>query len=352
MRRWAAVLVFPLIACSQGPSSPVAGATPSPMQSATPSPIASPTPVADLPLAKVDFSCRLPISISTGNPAALSTQAGFVSFPSGTVTIDPVGNGGTYFDRAFSRWLPVARDAVSPDGTHYAYVDLGDGVFNVHVVDVRTGKDHVLRENASGFSFQPFVLDYASEGIYIGQAFERVQPGLWLVAPTTGAIRQVSKVAGLQVSAGHGVFWSGEINPADHNPIRVPSSAGTLADQIDRFDLKSGKQVVWLYQPGKGLTVVGLDIRGRPLITRYSGQAPVPPKTDPIDHPATELLIALDSTTQRSIYKGQLAELLGGAIGDAHGVWFGSPQGIYLYSEAHGLQKVFDQPSAPANGCF
>jgi hypothetical protein len=352
MRRWVAVLGFSLIACSQTPTSPIAGATASPTQSAaqtTPQP--SPTPVVDLPLTKVDFSCRLPISISVAD-AGIPTENGFVSFPSGKVTIDPAGKGGAYFDRAFSRWLPVARNAVSPDGARYAYVDLGDGVFNVHVVDVRTGKDHVLREKPTGFSFQPFVLDYASEGIYIGQGFERVQAGLWLVAPATGSIRQVSKVDGLQVSAGNGVFWSGEINPADPHPILVPSSAGTLADQINRFDLRSGKQVVWLYQPGKGLTVVGLDIRGRPLITRYSGQTQVPPKTDPIDHSATELLIALDSRTQRSIYKGQLAELLGGAIGDAHGVWFGSPQGIYLYSEAHGLQKVSDQPGAPANGCF
>jgi hypothetical protein len=348
MRRWVAVLGFSLIACSQTPSSPLAGAAASPVPSTQP----SPTPVADLPLTKVDFSCRLPISISVSG-AGLPSKNGFVSFPSGAVTIDPAGKGGAYFDRAFSRWLPVARDSVSPDGAHYAYVDLGDqGVFNVHVVDLRTGKDHVLRENGTGFSFQPFLLDYASEGIYIGQGFERIQRGLWLVSPTTGGMRQVSKVATLQVSAGGGVFWSGEINPADPHPILVPSSVGTLADQIDRVDLRSGTQVVWLYQPGKGLSLVALDIHGRPLIARYSSQTQVPPKTDPIDHSATELLIALDSRTQRLIYKGQLVESLGGAISDSHGVWFGSPQGIYLYSDARGLQKVSDQPGSPANGCF
>lgn len=351
MRRWAAVLVFPLIACSQSPSGPIAGATPSPTASVAPTMQPSPTPVADLPLTKVDFSCRLPISIST-SAGAIRSQNGFVSFPSGGLTVDPSSKGGAYFDRAFSRWLPVARSAVSLDGAHYAFVDLGDGFFNVHVVEVRTGKDHVLREKVAGFSFQPFVLDYASEGIYIGQGFERIQPGLWLVAPTTGAIRKVSNVDGLQVSAGGGVFWSGEINPADPNPIRVPSSAGTLADQIDRVDIRSGRQVVWLYLPGKGVSVVGLDIHGRPLIAVYSGQAQVPPENDPVDHSATQLLIALDAKTQRSIYKGQLVESLGGAISDAHGVWFGSQQGLYLYSEAHGLQKVSDQPGSPANGCF
>ena len=352
MRRWVAVLGFSLIACSQTPSSPIAGATASPAPSATPSPQPSPTPAADLALAKVDFSCRLPVAISTAASAA-PYENGFVSFPSGVVTIDPAGKGGAYFDRVFSRWLPVARDAVSPDGAHYASVDLGDpGVFNVHVVDVRTGRDHVLREKGSGFSFQPFVFDYASEGIYIGQGFERIQPGLWLVAPTTGAMRQVSKVGGLQVSAGRGVFWSGEINRADPNPIQVPSSAGTLPDQVDRLDLKSGTKAVWWYQPGKGVRIVALDIHGHPLIRVYFATPPVPPKTDPIDHSATELLVALDSKTQRSIYKGQLVESLGGTISDTHGVWFGSPQGIYLYSDTRGLLKVSDLPGGPANGCF
>jgi hypothetical protein len=351
MRHWVVVLGFSLIACSQAPSQ-IAGATASPAQSATSSPEPSAIPVPDLPLVKVAFSCRLPISISTvvGTPPS---ENGFVSFPSGAVTIDPVGKGGTYFDRAFSRWLPVGREAVSPDGAHYAYVDLGDpGVFFVHVVDVRTGSDRAIRENGSGFSFQPFVFDYASEGIYLTQAFERIQAGLWLVVPTTGAMRQVSKVAGLQVSAGSEVFWSGEVNPADPNPVVTASSAGTLPDQIDRLDLRSGRQVVWLYQSGRGFMIVAVDIHGHPLIDAYSGKPQVPPKNDPIDHSATELLIALDSTTRRSIYKGQLVESLVGALSDTHGVWFGSDRGIYLYSDASGLQKVSDQPGYPANGCF
>jgi hypothetical protein len=33
-------------------------------------------------------------------------------------------------------------------------------------------------------------------------------------------------------------------------------------------------------------------------------------------------------------------------------VWFGSEQGIYLYSAGAGLQKVSNTPGLPANGCF
>jgi hypothetical protein len=39
-------------------------------------------------------------------------------------------------------------------------------------------------------------------------------------------------------------------------------------------------------------------------------------------------------------------------IADSHGVWFGGPQGIYLYSDAGGLKKVSNQPGYPSNGCF
>ena len=45
-------------------------------------------------------------------------------------------------------------------------------------------------------------------------------------------------------------------------------------------------------------------------------------------------------------------ESLGASITDSHGVWFGSQQGIYLYSSSGGLQKVSNQPGYPANGCL
>jgi hypothetical protein len=349
MRRWLVVLVVLTVACTQGGQSAVK----SPSPTLVSSPAASPSPVpGDLPLSHVSFSCRLPVSFST-SIGAIPNQSAFIAFPSASVTIDPSGKGGAYFDRAFSRWLTVGRNAVSPDGAHYAYVDLGDqGVFYVHVVDVLTGRDRALTENGNGFSFQPSVFDYATEGIFIVQAFERIQPGLWLVDPATGSMRQVSSAAGLQLSRGGGIFWTGDLNPADPNPVMTGSSAGTLPDQIDRLDIRSGGNVTWLYRPGRGFLIVGLDVRGHPLIDAYAGNPQAQPKTDPIDHSATELMLALDPTTQMTIYKGTLVETLGGAISDSHGIWFGSPQGIYLFTSAGGLQKVSNQPGYPANGCL
>ena len=131
------------------------------------------------------------------------------------------------------------------------------------------------------------------------------------------------------------------------------SSVGILPNQITRWDVKSGSRAPWLYRPGMGVDLVGVDISGRPLIivlARGKGQGIASP--DFIDSSASELLIGLNSTSQRSIYKGPIAQTLTRPIADSHGIWFGSQQGIYLYSEAKGLQKVSNQPGNPANGCF
>jgi hypothetical protein len=149
-----------------------------------------------------------------------------------------------------------------------------------------------------------------------------------------------------------GVIWYGAVNSADPSPLSSGSSAGVLPNEVNRFDIKSGSRARWLYRPGAGLVVIGLDASGRPLVRAYKAVAHPVAKGDPIDSSATELLIALDDHTQKSIYKGELANVLTSPIADSHGVWFGSDRGIYLYSATHGLQKVSNQPGYPANGCF
>jgi len=135
----------------------------------------------------------------------------------------------------------------------------------------------------------------------------------------------------------------GALNPADPNPVR--SRMRVESDQIWRLDLIAGRQIIWVDRPGTGLVVIGIDRQGRPL-TRAVHDA-----THDLD-PTAELLLSLDDATQRSIYKGAITATLSGGITDDHGVWFGSPQGVYLYSDAGGLQKVSDQAGYPANGCF
>jgi hypothetical protein len=89
--------------------------------------------------------------------------------------------------------------------------------------------------------------------------------------------------------------------------------------------------------------VVGLDVNGHPLIDVVNKW---------MDISSTELMIAPDTANQKTIKKGPLAGTLVYPVADSHGIWFGSQQGIYLYSDSGGLQKVSDQPGYPANGCF
>jgi hypothetical protein len=287
----------------------------------------------------VSFSCRLPIYLQTGYEGSpdFSRQGAFMTLPVASMAIDPQGQGGGYFDRAFNRWLPVTRESVSPDGAHYAYADASQDL--LHVVDIAGGKDHSFSLSAIGANY---VYDYASEGIYMTFGFEGLH-GLWLVNPVTGSSHEVPAVITPEASAGGGIFWVGEVNPADPQPINTASSAGILPDQVTRVDLKTGSRTPWLYLPGVGLGVKGLDVRGYPLISVVYHW---------MDINTQELLIAPDTTSQKTIYTGPLVGTLGNTIADAHGVWFGSAQGIYFYSDANGLQKVSNQPGYPANGCF
>lgn len=348
MRRWVVLLAVLIAACSQPAANPAAHVSASPAEIASPRPTAS--GLADLPLSTVGFACRLPVYSNA--PA----QDSFITFPSGTVTDDSNGNGGIYFDMAYSKWVPVGRGAVSPDGRSYAYIEMGDsGVFFVHLVSVESGKDVSFQESASasGLGAQPQIFDYAADGIYLTQAFEHIWAGVWLFQQTTASIHQVADIEVPEVKAGSGVIWYGAVNPADPHPFSSRSSAGIFPDEIDRLDLKTGERTQWLYRPGESVYVVGVDTSGRPLIQiTVPGTDPNIASKDFIDHSQSELLLGLDPTAQRSIYKGQLVETLGNPIADSHGVWFGSTQGIYLFTVTGVLIKVSDHPGYPANGCF
>ena len=337
MGRWLVALVVLTVACTQAGQSAVTSPTPTPVSS--PSPAASPSPVpGDLPVTQVSFSCRLPIYLQTGYEGSIdfSRQGAFITFPSASMTIDPKGKGGGSFDRAFNRWLPVTRDAVSPDGAHYAYVDMNQS--QLHVVDVVGGKERAFSLSAIGANY---VFGYGADGIFMTFGFEGLH-GLWLVDPVTGSSHQLPSVMTPGAIGAGGVIWFSEVNPADPQPINTASSAGILSDQVTRFDVKSGSKTPWLYRPGVGLSVAGLDDLGRPLIGVVHTWG---------DVSNVELLYAPDAKSQKPIFKGPLVGTLGSGIADSHGVWFGSQQGIYLYSEAGGLQKVSNQPGFVANGC-
>ena len=338
MRFGLAVLVVLTVACTQGGQSAVKSPTPTPVFS--PSPATSPSPVpGDLPVSQVSFSCRLPIYLQTGYEGSrdFSRQGAFINFPAATMTIDPKGKGGGYFDRAFNRWLPVTQSGVSADGAHYAYADMNKS--ELRVVDVVSGKERTFSLSAIGANY---VFDYGADGIYMTFGFEGLH-GLWLVDPITGSSHQLPDVATPGAIGAGGVVWYSEVNPADPQPINTASSAGILADQVTRLDLKSGSKTQWLYRPGVGLGIAGLDDLGRPLISVVHTW---------MDVSNVDLLLAPDPKSQKTIFKGPLVGTLGFNLSDSHGAWFGSEQGIYLYSDAGGLQKISNQTGFIAGGCI
>ena len=354
MRRLVALLAVLLAGCTQAshpaghpvaqvtvpPSiQPVESPSPSPTEAASPTPTPSSVPFVDLPLTTLDFSCKLPV---TWDDAQLNDF--FISFPDRTVTLDPNSHG-VYFDRAFSRWLPVGSYAVSPDGSKYASIEAVNAEFVLHVVEIVSGKETLIHLSSQLFTGQPFVFHYSADGIYLTQGVDRLFPGLWLVNPVSGAIQQISNDLYPIDWAGNGVIWTQRINPDDPHPIVTGTSMGTLPDEIDRVDLRTGARTEWLYEPGRWVGIIGLDGQGIPLISsslRWDFSTDV--------DGAVFLVGAANS--KKLIYQGPVAPWLGGGFTDAHGIWIGSQRGIYLYTNSGAIEKVSDHPGGVANGCF
>ena len=282
-------------------------------------------------------------------------QGEFLDFPSGRVTYDPKSpkldslvrpgrelHGSyvvLYFDKAFKRWLPVSRKAVSPDGAHYAYTDRPilaqpdpQARASLHVVSVKTGVDVTFD---GGDWSNPFaVLDYAAEGIYL-ITDTGTYVGLWLMEPTTGVVTRLADMLNVQGRSDMNHFWAGWSNPNDPNPVTADAP-----NQLDKVNLADGSRTPWFYRPGSSLHVVNQDVAGQPIIL-----------VSPLS--GAELLLVLAPGVNRSILTfGNKLPGLSDPIADKHGIWFGSPDGIYLYTLAHRLQKVSNQPGYPSNGCL
>jgi hypothetical protein len=336
-----------------------------------PRPVTVVTPELTAPTGPLGFSCQLPIyRVATGTPT--QSQVGFLSLPGGgvtlqpapslpagsTITIDQTGPkplypGAFYFDRAVSTWVPVARGAVSPDGSHYAFMSfpaIDRGVMNV--VDVATGAVRAYPATYAPFNYVRYlVMDYAKEGIYLGLAYEGLG-GVSLMDTDSGAIREVDPYYfyPLMAVAGSAV-WFGSSNPADPKP--APGGLAGAPDSVDSFDFMNGKQIPWVYLPGTFLQVVAVDAAGHPIVLVGHGSG------DQANN--GELLLLTTPGAAQQIFHGTQAELVsitasitsgrGGPIADGHGIWFGSPAGIYLYSPGVGMRKVSDQAGYPANGC-
>ena len=329
-------------------TSPAVKASPAgtPYTAPTPTPTAAPSPSAQI---LVNLKCRLPVWGAFGTATG---AAGFLSFSTKTLVRDstaPVGS--QFYDRAYSKWLPTWRDAVSPDGSRYAYAK-GDSTHvptmgTLHVVDVATGADHTI------YSGRPMyiVVDFAAEGIYVTSADSEVPVGLLLMNPSGGQPRLISRTI-LRPALGNGAVWGVGFDPADPHP----GMGGMIGPQneILRFDPRTGSATRWLYKPGASFEILGFDSSDNLFLS------------DLIDVNTDEILeVAPDASSRVVFYDGKAQTEHSSpnyiAAVDRYGTWFdgtspaaGQGSSVWLATRS-GLQQVATISQADlsiAGGCI
>jgi streptogramin lyase len=245
------------------------------------------------------------------------------------------GPGPGYFDRAAGRWLPVAGpEAVSPDGGRYAYT-IGDlsSLSSVHVVDITTGGERVLKLPAGFWS----VVAFGKDGIYLHQAYEGISPGLTLLDPITGGFKTLLNDVTVATVDGS-TAWLQARNPADKLP--EPPGIGGASNEIRKRDLVSGKTTVWFYRPGTSLYVVGI-VNGAPIVSARDGDA------------TSVWLVTAANQAQKLTFPFSIDRdaYLGRFVGDSAGIWVGSNDGIYLWTARTGAVLISDEAASPAGTC-
>jgi hypothetical protein len=300
--------------------------------SPAPSPITPiPTPAAEL------LTCRLPIS------GGQFGSGGFVVFPGGQFVADPAsivvipgvptpspqfGYGyapsnffGLTYDRAYSRWLPVPRQFVAPDGSRYVYPS-PDSVYAVSVaggptLELGQGQGHTWN-----------VLDVENEGVYATvQSNSNVVPaGLWLLPFSGGAVQVVT--TGYWHAVGGGAAYGYE----------APSAPSGVFQRLMRLDLKTGLISPWFDEKSQAL-VIGFDARGAPIATLQGNP---------------QLLVLLAAPNAPTfIYDGTPAmnlNLNNGVLADPNGIWVPTGNGLYIFGANTGRLDFVSQVSGPLAG--
>jgi len=352
MRSAVLLVVVALVACSGGSTSlkasspsptvqPQASADASSVRSSAPnaSPATIPNPVVTVTSAGRSLTCRLPVIWSQENAGSTVQKEGFLTFPTGSVSEAPSAPANSlFYDRAYSKWLPVWRQNVSPDGRRYAYTEGNPAVDThgkLHLVDIASGTDRVLYSGAPVY----WVIDFASEGIYVSEGVGSSR-SLWLENPAGGLPHMITRSIAYPVIAG-GAAWGLAFNPADPHP--GPGGIDGPWNELTRLDLTTGASTKLFYRPGTTILPLGEDQGGDLLVgvlTSFAGPE--------------EVWLITPTTTMRKLgtFDAPLAQTL--AAADRHGLWFSGAGKVWLY--AGGAFAVVASLSADsfavAGGCI
>ena len=250
----------------------------------------------------------------------------------------PQGGSGTpTYDWAASKWLPVGRRTVSPDGSRYAYSEIipnpaAQGLggppplgTKVHIVDVASHTDTIVYQTTNVLSAGLWDAD----GIYLTQPVALVDTPtafhVWLLDLGQGSAKQV--IGGNAVGPGDffiggGALWILAADPVD------PKGAKTLR----RVELSGVGQAIWYKQSTAFAQFLGLDADGVPVVSMWSADNGDPGKTYLLPHENSLRLLAETGFVQMSV--------------EPDGLWLNG-DGIWFQPAGGTLQKV-----ATARGGF
>jgi hypothetical protein len=293
----------------------------------------------------VTINCRLPARLTGSDdgsvPGFLDLATGhFVSDPAAELTLIPNswddwrtvatpvlrGFTGITYSRGARRWIPADRVQVSPDGVHYAYVEVPTPNVNLrlHVVDLAAGTDKVV---STGTNWG--ILDYRTEGIYVTQTryySGESNSGLWLMSPLDGSVRQVLPQSATTLFLGGAAAWG--------------SDRAILPTALYRYDLATGARSVWFSQSGRNVQFIGADGAGNPITVVFS-------TTDT----KRELWLLTGPSKGTVINSGDGGPDGQNPVIDSHGVWLTGAAGLWLLQPGGQLVKVSTAPAQALGGC-
>ena len=323
----------------------------------------------------VDFSCRLPV--------LAGAAGGFISFPDGAVTIDHrvgfdlyKGGYGYTYDAQVGKWVPVPGSALSPDGRSYTYMAQTTGVpgemstTSLHTREIASGKDRVLWQG-SGSAMGPSptwlpggiyfsAVLYPASGI-VGPTF----PALYVADPnSSSAPRRVGPNPPPQPPSpgqpyfsgpdtfniiGGGAAWGmgNRIPKEAPSPDKPPEPGAFGPDRILRMDLRDGSVSTWYTATGtEFVSVMGLDAQGRPILSLYQPTFKTAPAPGADGPPAPRMLLLTGINQTAEITSGNPDfHPASQPWADSHGIWFGSWNSLWLYTQKGGLRQVATIPA-------
>jgi len=318
----------------------------------TPGPQASPSPRS--PLAN-PFICRLPVMWFASDPR-VDGKTGFASFPEGSLTTGiaalpkpaPFTLSFTY-DDAVAEWLPVAREAVAPDGLHYAIATYDPppagskeaigSTGSIMVIDAMTGAARVVYHGAPTFA----VVEYRDEAnLFLGRYSAALggagSTGLYLVDPAGGkpALVRGSDIqldsGGWRVLNGGGA-WGTQFSGGD---------AQWSGNQLVRLDLATGVVTLWAQvATDHALAILGFYDDGLVLLSSSLSVYDSGQSSD------TSLYVVTGAGHQTPVFETDGLGPSPFGITDTHGVWMGGSGGVWLYQKDNGFVRVglLDDPN-------